>query len=291
MRSPYLLSLAVIGLSATVETVSPLRAQTPAPYVCMTRDFTKRIAYVSPIFNVRPADALKVNPAWNQVMTSQYGITALPSQSCQGPYPRDATADSARARFIAYIQTTMKQKVVELTWTYAGVSPVTVAPPPPPTAPPPAPPPAVLTAADRQAAQAEIPQAKGYCQQNYEGLFDCDCFAQAVLHHRLAHPEEWITDQDGRRRPPIHDLAVGIQYTLDCTECLEDERLMSWARKTVSAEFGHAVMSNGITQAKVDAYADCVAKAFPARFRANPYLHRYLSAMNEARVSCGNPRG
>src|SRR6185312_5501573 len=69
-------------------------AQGARPYVCMTRDFTKRVAYVSRVFNVQQADAPKVNPAWNQVMTSTYGITALPYQSCQGPYPSVALADS-----------------------------------------------------------------------------------------------------------------------------------------------------------------------------------------------------
>jgi hypothetical protein len=184
----------------------------------------------------------------------------------------------------------MKQKVVQLAWTYGGVPPLTVAAPP---SPPPAAPaaPAVLTAADRQAAEAEVPQSKSYCQQNYPGVFDCDCFAQAVLHHRLAHPEEWIRDQDGARRPPVHDLAIGIQYKLDCTECLDDQRLAAWAQKTVAGGLTQAVMTKTITQAQVDHYADCVGKAFPARLRASPYLHRIQPAMNEARISCGNPRG
>jgi hypothetical protein len=273
--------------------VSRVAAQSPGPYVCMTRDFSKRVAYVSPIFNVAPADAMKVNPAWNQVMTSQYGITALPYQSCQGPYPRNTTADSMRTQFITYIENTMKQKVVQLNWTYNGAAPITVAAapasPPPATAPAA---PAVITAADKQAAQAEVPQSKAYCEQNYAGIFDCDCFAQAVLHHRLAHPEEWeVLKMGEKRRPPVHDLAIGIQYKLDCTECLDDQRLSTWARKTVEGEMSQQVMTKLITQAQADKYADCVAKAFPGKLRATPTLDKVQPAMNEARISCGNPRG
>jgi hypothetical protein len=292
MRSAHLLSVSLIGISPFAR-VSRVAAQSPGPYVCMTRDFSKRVAYVSPIFNVAPGDAMKVDPAWHQIMTSQYGITALPYKSCQGPYPSNANADSMRTQFITYIENTMKQKVVQLNWTYSGAAPITVAAAPPsaPSAAAPAAP-AVLTAADKEAAQAEVPQSKGYCEQNYAGVFDCDCFAQAVLHHRLAHPEEWITEKAGNKyRPPIHDLAIGIQYKLDCTECLDNQRLSAWARKTVEGEMSQQVMTKLITQAQVDTYANCVAKAFPGKFRATPTLDKVQPAMNEARVSCGNPRG
>jgi hypothetical protein len=66
---------------------------------------------------------------------------------------------------------------------------------------------------------------------------------------------------------------------------------MAWARKTVSGELSYALIAKTITQAHADAYAGCVANAFPARFRANPYLDKFLAAMNEARISCGNARG
>jgi len=256
----------------------------------MTRDFTKRIGYVSPVFRVAPADAMKVNPAWNQVMTSQYGITALPYLSCQGPYPSDAVADSMRTRFIDNLRITMKQQVNELSWTYGGAPAVKVAPAPAP-APAPPPPPAVLTAAARQAAEAGVPLSKGYCVQNLRGLFDCDCFAQMVLKHRLAHPEEWKTDRDGTRWVPDHDLHAGILFRLDCTACLDDARLMAWARKVLGEEFAPQLISKTMTQAQIDRFSDCVAKAFVAKYRANPFLDKYDAALNEARVACGNPRG
>jgi hypothetical protein len=185
----------------------------------------------------------------------------------------------------------MKQQVNELAWRYNGVPAVKVAPPPPPASPLPARPPATLTGAARQAAEAGVANSKGYCNQNLQGLFDCDCFAQAVLKHRLAHPEEWKTDRDGTRWVPDHDLHVGIPFRLDCTECLEDARLTAWARKTLSEGFAQQVMTKLITQTQVDRYTDCVAKAFVTHYRANPYLDKYEAALNEARIACGNPRG
>jgi hypothetical protein len=59
----------------------------------------------------------------------------------------------------------------------------------------------------------------------------------------------------------------------------------------VEEEFAQAVMGKRITQAQVDAYAGCVGKAFPGRLRASPTVDRIQPAMNEARISCGNPRG
>jgi hypothetical protein len=96
MRAPSPPLLPAIALSMLLASSTAASAQAPAPYVCMTRDFSKRVGYVSPMFKVAPAEAMKVNPAWNQVMTSQYGITALPYLSCHGPCPSDAVADSAR---------------------------------------------------------------------------------------------------------------------------------------------------------------------------------------------------
>jgi hypothetical protein len=179
-----------------------------------------------------------------------------------------------RTKFIENLRNTMKQPVTELAWTSGGAPAVKVAAPPPPAA-----------------AQAGVANSKGYCTQNLEELFDCDCFAQAVLKHRLAHPEEWMTDRDGTRWVPDHDLHLGILFRLDCTECLDDARLTAWARKTVGDGFGEQLISQLITQAQVDRSSDCATKGFVTRYRAAPYLHKYLDALNEARIACGNPRG
>jgi hypothetical protein len=284
----------VAGLFCASLIATPVAAQSSGPWVCMTRDFTKRVAYVSPVFNVKQADAIQVNPAWHKVMTEKYGITALPYRSCQGPYPSAIIADSARMRFMDAIRTTFHQQVNELGWTYAGAAVVTVAHAPPAAAASPAAPaaPASLTAADRAAFQAEVPQSKGYCEQNYRGLYDCDRFAQVVLQHRLAHPEEWEVQKGGqRRRPPIHDLAIGIEFKLDCTDCLNDELLASWARHQVEGNMSQLLMEKMTTQAKVDARAACVSKAFVKHMRADPWLHQYQANFNAAGLDCGNPNG
>lgn len=285
-------AVVMTGLLGAVLAVAPVRAQAPGPWVCMTRDFSKRVAYVSPVFSVKVADAMKVNPAWHAIMTSKYGITALPYQSCQGPYPSDAVADSARTKFMDLIRTSMHQPITEVAWTYGGTPPIVVAKVAPAPAAPAAPTAApALTAADRAAFQAELPQSKGYCEQNLRGLFDCDCFAKMVLHHRLAHPEEMEGLKGGeKRRPPVHDLAIGIRYKLDCTECLSDQHLSTWAHDRVEGEMSQMVLTKMITQAKVDAFAACVAKGFVQQFHADPYLHQYLPAFNAAHAACGNPR-
>ena len=284
----------VAGLSCGFLMAAPVAAQSPGPWVCMTRDFANRVAYVSPVFNVKQADEMNVNPAWHKIMTDKYGITALPYRSCQGPYPSAITADSARMLFIKSIHERFNQPVKELGWTYGGAAVVTVAQAPAAPAAAPAQPaaPATLTAADRAEFQAEVSNSKGYCEQNYRGLYDCDRFAQAVLHHRLAHPEEMEGLKSGEhRRPPIHDLAIGIEYKLDCTECLNDSLLASWARQQVEGNMSQLLMTKMTTQAKVDARAACVSKAFVKHMHADPYLHQYQANFNAAGLDCGNPNG
>ncbi len=293
MRRRFTPLPAVAGLLCGILLAAPVAAQSPGPWVCMTRDFTKRVAYVSPVFNVKQADEMQVNPAWHKVMTEKYGITALPYRSCQGPYASALLADSARMQFMHSIRTTFHQQVNELGWTYAGAAVITVAHAPPAPAAVAAPAaPVALTEADRAAFQAEVPQARGYCEQNYRGLYDCDRFAQAVLQHRLAHPEEWEGQKGGqRRRPPIHDLAVGVQFKLDCTDCLDDNLLASWARKQVEGNMSQLLMTKMTTQAKVDARAACVSKAFVKHMHADPWLHQVQANFNAAGMDCGNPNG
>jgi hypothetical protein len=57
MRPPALPSLAAITLPMLLASASAAFAQASAPYVCMTRDFSKRVGYVSPVFRVAPAEA------------------------------------------------------------------------------------------------------------------------------------------------------------------------------------------------------------------------------------------
>ncbi|HET7603242.1 MAG TPA: hypothetical protein VFK36_09530, partial [Gemmatimonadales bacterium] len=136
MRRRFIPLPVVAGLVCGFLMAAPVAAQSPGPWVCMTRDFANRVAYVSPVFNVKQAEEMNVNPAWHEIMTDKYGITALPYRSCQGPYPSAIAADSARMQFIQAIRNVQHQPVNELGWTYGGAAEVTVAhaPPPPPPA-------------------------------------------------------------------------------------------------------------------------------------------------------------
>jgi hypothetical protein len=82
---------------------------------------------------------------------------------------------------------------------------------------------------------------------------------------------------------------VGIKYHLDCTACLNDSLLTTWARQQVRQSFSAAVISKALTQSKVDVYADCVAKTFVPKMHAKPNVEDYLRNYNDASVTCGSP--
>jgi hypothetical protein len=274
--SVVLLSTVLLPLVAPTSTVS---AQTDGTWVCTARDTSRQAGFVSELFNVSQADAAKVNQAWNAAI-KQYGVIPSVPPECQ-VFTKFVAADSARKQFIAFVTNSLEYRIDQMRWTYSGApqatgdAPATVASSP--------------SAGGSNAEQAEMSQAKAYCLQNHSGMYDCDGYAKAVYNHRLAHPDEWIIDQDGRRIVPIHDLEVGIKYHLDCTTCLNDQMLASWARQRVRDNFSAAVISKALTQPKVDVYADCVAKAFVPKMHARPNVEDYQKNFNDASVACGSP--
>jgi len=90
----------------------------------------------------------------------------------------------------------------------------------------------------------------------------------------------------GRKRALGATTAI-VQYY--CTTCLNDQLLASWARQRVRGNVSAAVISKALTQPKVDAYADCVAKAFVPKMHARPNVEDYQKNFNEASVACGSP--
>jgi hypothetical protein len=265
-----------------------LSAQAAGTYVCTARDASRQAGFVSQLFNVSQADAAKVNPAWVAAI-QQHGVTPSTPPACQG-FAKFAAADSARKQFIAFVTNSLEHRIDQMRWTYGGAPQATGDAPATLSSSPSASGSTAGGPGGQQAALAEMSQAKAYCVQNHSGMYDCDGYAKAVFDHRLAHPNEWITDIDGRRIVPIHDLEVGIKYHLDCTSCLNDQMLASWARQHVRTDFSAAVMSKALTQAKVDTYADCVAKAFVPKMHARPNVEDYQKNVNEASVACGSPR-
>lgn len=266
-------------LLALVAPTRTVPAQAAGTYVCTVRDASRQAGFVSQLFNVSQADAAKVDAAWSFAI-KQYGVTPTTPATCQG-FAKFAAADSTRKQFIAFVTNSLEWRIDQMSWTYAGApratgdAPAAVASSP--------------SGVGSNSAQAEMAQAKAYCVQNHSGMYDCDGYAKAVSDHRVAHPDEWITDVDGRRIVPIHDLETGIKYHLDCTACLNDRMLASWARQTVRQSFSAAVISKALTQPTVDVYAECVAKAFVPRMHARPNVEDYLKNFNDASVACGSP--
>lgn len=276
-------SVSVVRLSTLslllVASTSTVSAQTSGTWFCTALDASRQAGFVSQLFNASQADAAKVSQAWNSAI-KQYGVTPSKPPACQR-FTKFAAADSARKVFIAFVSNSLEQRIDQMSWTYAGA--------PKATGDAPAAAASGTSPGGSSAAQAEMSQAKAYCVQNHSGMYDCDAYARAVYQHRQAHPEEVITDMDGRRIVPIHDLETGIKYHLDCTTCLNDQMLASWARKSVRDNFSGAVISKAVTQAKVDVYADCVAKAFITKMHARPNVEDYLKNFNDASAGCGSP--
>jgi len=274
--SGRILPIIVLTLVAPLGVMS---AQTAGTYVCTVRDASRQAGFVSQLFNVSQADAPKVTPAWVTAV-KLYGVTASTPPTCQG-YARFSAADSARKQFIAYVTNSLEQRIDQMSWTYMGLPRATGdAAVEVPSGP----------AGGSSAASDEMAQAKAYCVQNHSGLYDCDGFARAVADHRKAHPDEWeVSNGGGRYIAPIHDLETGIHFHLDCTACLDDQLLASWARQRVRQQFSAVVISKLKTQASVDAYADCVAKAFVPKMHAKPNVEDNLRNYNDATAGCGSP--
>jgi hypothetical protein len=276
-------SVSVVRLSTLslllVASTSTVSAQTSGTWFCTALDASRQAGFVSQLFNASQADAAKVSQAWNSAI-KQYGVTPSKPPACQR-FTKFAAADSARKVFIAFVSNSLEQRIDQMSWTYAGA--------PKATGDAPAAAASGTSPGGSSAAQGEMSKAKAYCVQNHSGMYDCDAYARAVYQHRQAHPKEVITDMDGRRIVPIHDLETGIKYHLDCTTCLNDQMLASWARKSVRDNFRGAVISKAVTQAKVDIYADCVAKAFITKMHARPNVEDYLKNFNDASAGCGSP--
>jgi len=270
IHSAYL-ALPITLLPLLGAPIGTLSAQVAGTYVCTARDASRQAGFVSQLFNVSQADASKVGPAW-EIAVKQYNVTPSQPPACHG-FAKFAAADSARKAFIAFVTNSLEWRIDKMSWTYAGA----------PRATGDAPTAAVTSTSPRMS------EAKAYCVQNHSGMYDCDGYAKAVADHRQAHPDEWITDVDGRRIVPIHDLEVGIKYHLDCTACLNDSLLTTWARQQVRQSFSAAVISKALTQSKVDVYADCVAKTFVPKMHAKPNVEDYLRNYNDASVTCGSP--
>jgi hypothetical protein len=164
--------------------------------------------------------------------------------------------------------------------------------PPPPTAAP-----KVLPSSANWAAEAEKEMAYSaqWCQLNLlrmdsrevGKLVGCDCFAKMVKSHRLAHPEEVVTELHEAPRPvPLGNLASGVPSHLDCTECLTDAKIAAYVHATINDQYEVELKTKHVTQAKVDAIEACMLKSFGAKIRANPNLDQIRTVWDGVYIPC-----
>lgn len=264
-------------------------------YVCRTRDFAKRIEYVSPIF-ASAADFQAVGKAWGAEMTSKYGIQAINYYPCgQGGY---ATAEMAKQALDGFTQSRGQFKAEDIAWTYGGAKALTVADKPREQAAPANPVQTgltTLTAAQRALAQGQVTGSAGWCQYNMHelrALFDCNSLAQAVLRHQLAHPEEWHTGRDypSPQPPVIHDLVGGIPHRVDCAECLTDQRIAAYIGEMMQPSYTIAQRMKNTTPAKLDEHKACLTKTFGKLIRSEPYPDAAQRLYNIAESQCSGSR-
>ena len=294
MRRSASFPLTVIVLSVLAAAPAARAQSGTRYYVCRTRDFAKRIEYVSPIF-ASTADFQTVGKAWGAEMTSKYGITALNYYPCgQGGY---ASADQAKQALDAFAQSRGQFKAEDVTWTYGGAQAVTVADKPQEQAAPPPPKPGLtaLTAAQRAQAQAQVTGSTGWCQYNMHELrqvFGCSDLAQAVLRHQLAHPEEWLTGRDypTPQPPPIHDLVGGIPHRVECAECITDQRVADYIGEMMKPSYTIAQQMKNTTPAKLDEHKACLTKTFGKLIRGEPYPDAAQRLYNTAEAQCSGSK-
>jgi hypothetical protein len=231
-------------------------------------------------------------------------------------YPKDGSVDcttfASQAEAFSAKQQWIKPggriTVIETTWSYgeqasppgpavpAG-NPVAAAAPSPAAGAQQAAPPSgatrPLTASERQFAQNEMPGSKQYCESDpaLAAVFDCDRFAKAVYNYRVAHPEgltpfgHCATGGGCGVTEPLGNLvAVG---KLDCTDCLDDEKVMKWAARETDSYMTIMIANKQITDAKLKQMEVCVGQQFLARFPAKPYPISIKAVENEALEACG----
>lgn len=288
-----------VPLAAVVLALAPHpgAAQTPRVYeVCATADNGTRSAFVSPVLSVAPDDEYAVRTEWSKMLKAQYKIFALPGNNCSG-WSIAASAKQARDKFMQDMDD-RSVKLTELDWRPAVGAAMTTAEvanaPLPPSAAPKLLPAAATSAA---AAEKEMSYSVQWCQihlmnmaaRDFGKLVGCDCFAKMVKDHRLAHPEEVVTEHGEAPQPvPVGNLASGVPSHLDCTECLTDAKIASYVHESVKEQYEVQLRMNAITQAKVNAIEACMVKSFGPKIRANPYVDQIIKVWDGAYIPCAS---
>ncbi len=141
----------------------------------------------------------------------------------------------------------------------------------------------------------EVPGSKAYCAQNpvLPRLFDCDCFARAVLHARIANAGNYRTPVPGMEDmsgfEPLGNLFYGEK--LPCTECLDDARLTKYATDEAQRALANVIAQKGASDPSVTRTIGCTVSKFVPDFRAKPYVPNAQGFFNYRFSGCWTKYG
>ena len=99
----------------------------------------------------------------------------------------------------------------------------------------------------------------------------------------------WVATLAALALPLGMSLCKGSTETKVPTSMAITPRTPSLTSIGATQQFSAVVISKLRTQASVDVYADCVAKAFVPKMHARPNVEEYLKNFNDASVGCGSP--
>ena len=119
----------------------------------------------------------------------------------------------------------------------------------------------------RQFATKEGLEARAYCRKDVmlAGALDCYRVQRAVYAYRVSHAGAGTPE-------PLPVLFSGDK--LDCTACLDDNRMTMWARMQAQ---GHSLRPE---------IAKCVGHRFAVDFRTKPYPNRVKETYDAALAAC-----
>ncbi len=288
-RVPLISVVGVIAFSAMVG--HPALAQQSGPaqprYAFCWTPPTKQLVYISAPFETSEPSTAKVEAEFNAFVKKQYGYSAHDGQCAV-----DLTAATRDGKRAAVIKQAQNGEITPVTFTYT---------PPAPAEPAPAQAAAPVVTASLnpgnlkdpwlQKAKDELPSSKGYCETNIllHQIFDCECFARLVFQFRVAHAGEYKESnrEEGTGWVGYSNVLMAPDFV--CTDCLEDARLTRYVHDKIAHNQQPALSTGHTTEAKVKAYADCVAPKYIAEFKAHPHVYEETPNFNRATEACRAP--
>jgi hypothetical protein len=247
--------------------------------------------YFSRAFDTTDERPQGMMAGYKKFLEQKYGYHSEYPAACFGAHSTLTEAQTDLQQRLKDLRVAGKWKIVETGWTWGGT------PPAPPTPLPAGMDPAVnqLKEPFRTWAINEVPASKAFCAQTpkISGVFDCDCFARAVLHARVANAAEYRTPVPGREDMAGFDPLTNLFYgdTLTGAECLDDARLTKYATEQVTKVLANVIAEKGSSAPMVTHTTSCAVSKFVADFRAKPNPIGAQGWMNNAIATCVTKHG